>query len=230
MDTFYYLSLVVNFVMPGIPFFIGLYRWRRLDERYLPIVAIMGTAFVNELFRCLQLLNYGLKLGWPLDLSLIGYNLYVLIISLLFLILFKNLGVFGTKKGLFRLIFGLFVVVWFLDHFILKGHSIHGITKFFRIFYSFVLSLIAIQKINNLVVTEKNTLFKNPAFLICICMLSFFMPYIITECIMLFIKSTSPVFQRSVYNYRKISNIVIYLIYLLAIIWIPPKRQFIQLS
>ena len=230
MDSAYLFSIILNFLLPGIPFWIGVFRWKRIDERFYPIIAIMGVAFVNELFRFFQLLNYVGKLGWSLGLSLMGYNLYVLIISFLYVILFKNLGVFTNRKKLFQIILAVFFIFWLTDHFLLPGHSIHGTTKFFRIFYSFILSLLAIQKINILIVTEKKSLINNPAFLICICMLFYFLPYIVTECITLLIKSTTLEFQKAVYKFRKISNIVIYLIYTLAVIWIPPKRQFIQLS
>jgi hypothetical protein len=230
MDRTYLFFIVLNFVLPGIPFWIGVFRWKKIDERYYPIIVIMGVAFFNELFRFFQLFNYVAKLGWPLGLSLMGYNLYVLIISILYVMLFRNMGVFAKRKTLMRVILTSFVLFWVTDHFLIPEHSIHGTTKYFRIFYSFVLSLLAIQKINMLLVTEKRNLLRNPAFLICICMLFYFLPYIITECITLLIKTVTIDFQQAVYKYRKIANIVIYLIYTLAVIWIPPKRQFIQLS
>lgn len=230
MDTLSFLSYLSNFLYPGIAFFTGIFRWKKIDSAYKPLILIMGCAFFNELFRFSQRINYAYEFGWPIGFSLISYNLYVLAISILYLVLFKNLGVFQKNGRLFYLLIIVFVITWTVDHFFIPGNSIFGATKYFRIFYSFILCLIAIQKINMLLVVERKTLVKNSAFLVCMAILFFFLPYIVTECVTLFVRKPSIAYLEAVYQFRKISIPFIYFIYTLAVLWIPPKKPFIQLS
>jgi hypothetical protein len=230
MDTLTLLSYLYVSIFPGIVFIIGIFRWGKIDEAYKPLIMIMGCGLFNELFRFFQRINYAFELDWPIGYSLIGYNIYVLIISILYAVLFKRLGVFNKHKPLFVTLLIVFILFWVADHFILREHTIFGPTKFFRIFYSFILCLLAIQKINMLLVGERKSLLKNSSFLICIAVLFFFLPYVLTECVTFFLESYSNDYIQAVFKFRKISLPFIYFIYTLAIIWIPPKKPFIQLS
>lgn len=230
MDTLALLSLIANVLYPGIAFTAGLFRWNRIDGSYKPLLLILGSAFLAELFRLIQGLNYSYKLGLPIGFSPIGYNLYVLAISILYLLLFYNHGIFRRKKWLFNLLIFVFVGFWAIDHFIIPGNSIFGFTKYFRVFYSFTICLLAIQWINMLLVSARKSLLKNSSFLICIAILFFFLPYVLTECVTFFIKDYSFDYLNAVFRFRKFSLPVIYFIYTLAVLWMPPKKPFIQLS
>lgn len=224
------LGVVLNFIYPLFPFILGLIRWKKMDPIFHPFILLLGCAFLAELFRCFQLINYYNKLGLGLGTSLIGYNLYVLAISILFIIFFYNLGQMRNPRFVFFSILGLFCIVWILDHFILSGNKIHTNTRVFRVFYSFFLCILSIQHINKLLVQERGNLIKNSSFLICVGILVFFLPYIITEGIFLFMDKNSVPFIESIFEWRKYSIILLYLIYTFAVVWIPQKKPFIQLS
>ncbi len=230
MDTLSLLIYISNFFFPGIAFITGIFCWKRADAAYRPLILIMGCALLSELFRFLQALNFVYRFGLPIDFSLIGYNIYVLAISLLYLVLFKNLGVLHRHKGLYIGLILAFIIFWVVDHYFIPGNSIHTATKYFRIFYSFILCLLATQKINKLLVTERKFLLKSSSFLICIAVLLFFLPYTLSEGSTVFIEKHSGNYLQKVFNFRPYSNPIIYLIYTLAILWIPPKKPFIQLS
>jgi hypothetical protein len=153
-----------------------------------------------------------------------------LFISILFAKFFHNLGQLRFFPKLLHLLITIFILLWVFDHFIMPGNNIHYPSKLFRLSYSFVLCILSIQHINTLLIQERGLLVKNSSFLICLGILIFFIPYIITEGIFLFLGKTSPSFLDSVYNMRRITIILMNLIYIFAVIWIPQKKRFIQLS
>jgi len=213
-----------------MPFTVGVIRWKKIDPRYYPVILVFGAATLAELYRSIQLMNYYGQYGLPIGFSLEGYNLYVLCISILYTLFFNNMGLFEKYKKLPNIIIFTFIITWIADHFILRGNQIHNPTKYFRLFYSLVLSLFSIQQINRLIVHEKKNIVRNSSFLICCWLLFFFLPYIITEGVFLFNPKVSGNFYESVYLVRGWTNHIIYLIFTLAVLWIPPKKPFIQLS
>ncbi len=230
MDILFLFPYLSAFLFPSIPFFVGLNRWKRIDHVYKPLILMMGVAFFNEVFRFIQVMNSIYKLELPIGLSYISYNLYIIFISILFLKLFKNFRVFDHFKGVYILLIVVFLVFWIIDHFFIPGNTIFNPTKYFRIFYSFILCLLAVQKLNMLLVTERKSLIKNSAFWVCIAVLFFFLPYIIIESVTLNVASNSLQYSNAIFLFRKISSPIYYLIYTLAILWIPQKKQYIQLS
>lgn len=230
METSILIDLLVSFLSPLLPFTMGIIRWRKIDSRYYPVILVFGAATIAEFYRAIQLINYYGQYELPITVSLEGYNLYVLCLSILYTLFFKNMGLFGTFSKLPYLIISLFIITWLLDHFVLRGNQIQYPTKYFRLFYSLFLSLFAIQQINRLIINEKRNMLKNSTFLICCCLLFFFLPYIITEGVFLFNPKVSGNFYASVFLVRKWTNILIYLIFTLAVLWMPPKKPFIQLS
>jgi hypothetical protein len=62
------------------------------------------------------------------------------------------------------------------------------------------------------------------------CLLVFFSLYILNEGFVLFGPQTSMEFLKSFFKFRQWLNPFLYLIFTVAVIWIPPKKPFIQLS
>jgi hypothetical protein len=211
-------KIIANVVMPFVPFVAGLFRYKKMDPDYRSMVFIFGFAFIAEALRATRVLNYYGQLGLPFPLSFIEYNLYILAIGLLY------------THFLYILISVVLFIFWFWDHFIFRGNRIHELTKEYRLFYAFLLCLMAIQQINRLVVAERQHLLKNSSFLICCCLLFFFLPYIISEGIFLFAKDYSLSFANAVGLFRRWSNLLVYLTFTIAVLWIPQKKNFIRLS
>jgi hypothetical protein len=72
-------------------------------------------------------------------------------------------------------------------------------------------------------------LLKNPRFIICIGVLLFFVLYIIQESVGLFAPKISKDFFKAIFIIRSRISTFIYLLFFLAILWIPTKKPFIQL-
>ncbi|HSK13339.1 MAG TPA: hypothetical protein VK907_08990 [Phnomibacter sp.] len=224
-------GLLLSTLCPFIPFILGLFRIRRMDPAYFPFVVVLGCATLAESVRFIQLSNYYAEWGMGIGLTPIPYNIYVLAIGLSYTLLFFNWGLYRGNKKLLTITLVLLALVWGVDHFLVPGHSIHGFTRWYRLLYSTLICLFSIHHINKLIVTERNTLLKNSSFLICVGILLFFMVYIVNEGILLFDLKTTRQFLESINMVRKGLNFVVYLvIFTLAVLWIPPKKPFIQLS
>jgi hypothetical protein len=230
METFKFLGLLSNFSVLLVPFSVGVFRWRKMNSLYRPLIFILAFGIIVEVIRAFQLYNYYANAGWSISISLLGYNLYVLFISIAYTILFNNFGLFGSYKRLPYFIIALFIIIWILEHLVINGFQIHSKTTYFRLCYSTILCIYAIQQINVLIVSEKRVILKNPLFLICIGLLFFFVPYIISEGVFLFYSRPSLDFGTAVSFLRKWTSLLMYLIFTLALLWIPPKKPFIQLS
>lgn len=230
MEISQHIALLISILAPLVPFLLGLYRYKKIDGSYYPFIAVLGCAVLSETYRTIQLYNYYQGWNWPVGISTIGYNLYVLAIGLLYTILFYKWGLFENKTKPYYLVLIILSIAWVFDHLIINGNRIASPTKYYRLFYSLLLCLFAISHINKLIVSEKHSLLRNASFLICLGLLFFFVPYIIIEGVFLFSPKTSPDFYISVYQIRGRFNPLIYLIFTVAILWIPPKKPFIQLS
>lgn len=229
METTLLFGLVITLISPWIAFAAGLLMLRKMDESYYPFIAIMGAASISELIRISQLFNYYLTLGLPIGLSIEVYNIYVLTIGILYSLLFYKWGMLRRPTYILKTVIVGLILIWFTEHFVYKGYQLPKPTKFYRLTYSSLLCLFAIHHINRLIVREKKMLLRNSSFLICMGLLFFFIPYIIIEGIFLFNPKTSSDFYSSVFEIRSRYNPVIYLIFTVAILWIPRKKPFIQL-
>lgn len=208
------------------PLGLGLIRLKKMDEAYRPFIAICACGLLAELLRFYQIwlyFNEGIKTNYVI------YNIYILAIALLYLQLFFNWQTFGLQKWKLYLGWGILVSVWLTDHVFLGPERLLTMTSIFRMTYSSMICLLSVQQINLLIINEKKILLKNPRFLICISVLVFFLLYIIQESVHLFDPDISQVFFKAIFIIRSRMTSFIYLLFFLAILWIPPKKPFIQL-
>jgi len=230
MPPDFYQTQLLRVVLPLIPFVTGLTRFKKMDPAYYSLVFIFGAATIAEFARFVMIYLYYTRNQEEIFRSYIGYNIYVLAIGLLYTHLFFKWGNFGKQVWLYRALMISLPLVWTLEHFVVYGNQVHAQTMVYRLYYAFLLCLYAIQHINRLLVSERGSLLRNASFLVCFCILFFFLPYIITEGIFLFKPKVSLQFGDAVFLFRSIANPINYLIFTIAVLWIPPKKNFIQLS
>jgi hypothetical protein len=230
MPPDFYRSFTMPIVSALIPFITGLIRFKKMDPAYHSLIYIFGAATVAECIRFILVYNFYTHHQEEIYRSYIGYNLYVLAIGLLYTHLFFKWGIFKEYVWIYRLMLAALSLVWVWDHFIFKGFQIHAQTIVYRLFYAFFLCLYAIQQINRLLVIERGNLLVNASFLVCFCILFFFLPYIISEGIFLFNPKVSLQFGKAVFLFRSIAIPINYIIFTIAVLWIPPKKNFILLS
>lgn len=227
-----YISFFIGFSVL-IPLSLGLWRVQKIDPKYYPLLIILACALVSETFA-----DYFVWQYYQYDDKnyLAGrsytYNIYVIVISCLYLRLFFNWGTLGTKPQLFYSIISIFLLIWSLEHFTSTDGKLNlsSSTNIFRLLYSTSLCLLAIRQLNLLIIHERKSLLKNSIFFICCGVLFFFITYIIQESVRLFNPKASLKFFEYFSYIKRYSVLIMYFLYSLAILWMPPKKPFIQLS
>lgn len=214
----------LSILMPGIT---ALSRIKKIDGLYLPFILVILLSCINEIASYILWKN-----GYPVA---VNNNLYVLAEAILLLLFFKNAGIFERYQQLFYLLISAFLLFWFWEN--LVTDKIYGVSSWFRILYSFILVLLAVNCINKLIVAdlrdypETNHLhfLKKPVLLICTGLVLFFTCKIIVEIFWLYGLGASESFRIEIYSILIYVNLTVNIIYAIAILWMLPKQQYIML-
>ena len=144
--------------------------------------------------------------------------------SLLFTWQFKNWGLFRRSKILFPILLGSLILFWGIEGFFIV--KTQNTISYFRIFYSFLISIMSINIINQQLNFEKKNIVKNPIFLICIGFVIYFTYDVIVGLFWLYGLHMSMQFQINVAIILVYINLFANLIYALAVLWMPLKHRF----
>jgi hypothetical protein len=198
----------------------GIVRFRKIDPAYYPFIYVLGAALITEIL-CRIITLYG---------SLEGFNIIVNIFSIvdfcLFTWLFHNWGLFNRNKSIFIAIIASFVVAWLCIHLIKYQFIETGF--YFFILYSFALIFFGVTSFNKVIVNERKSIFRNAKFWICLGVIifySFFIIFCVTRA-SLFIGGVSEMFERKLHEINVYSNLLVNILYAVAVLWIPRKKNF----
>jgi hypothetical protein len=207
---------------------ISLIRIYKINSIYYPFIVCLIIGTLNEILSVT--LN---KIGYR---STANNNIYVLVESILFLLLFKNWESFNKKKYLFWVFAGLFIVTWVVEIFFIRpiypyaSHGIFEIASYFRILYSSVLVLLAINLINQIITRDRKNILLNPIFLICSAIVFYFTYKILIEAFYTYGLTSSKEnleFAKNVYRIHDWINLFSNLVYAFAILWIQKRQRFL---
>jgi len=156
-------------------------------------------------------------------------NIFSYIDFFLFLWLFHNWGLFNRKKSTFIAIAGTFFIIWLLNNILVTGFIKHNL--YFFILYAFALIFFSVNTFNKAVVHERSSIFRNPKFWICLGIIIFYSFFIVTVStgISLFMHNVSVEFRRGLQSISVFSNLLVNLLYAVAVLWIPRKKNFTSL-
>jgi hypothetical protein len=207
--------LIANFsIIAGA--LIGLIRFRKIDRKWFPFVFLMWLGLINEIVNRALIAN-----GFS---NAVNTNIYCLFESLIVLWLFKECELFENNKKLFYFIGSSFIIGWFFVNTVL--FPINRFNSYYNIFYSFAIVLMSIQMINQLIVSNQQQLFKNPIFLISLGFIVFFTYLVLIEIFWLYGLNRSRSFRNNIYRILIYINLAVNLIYAVATLWIPKKREY----
>jgi hypothetical protein len=200
---------------------LGLIRCRRIDPAYYPFLFLVWLGLIAE-----AVSDYVMGKGYS---NAPSTNIYVLIESLLTVWLFKNLGLFERKPLTFYILGIFFIVVWLIDNFILSGFK-SSFCSYFIICFSFAAVMMSVSMINMLIARIKKSLLRNGAFLICVGFILYHTCSALVEIFWVYGLQSSPDFRIAVYRILGYINLVVNLIYALAVLWIPRKHGYLLQS
>lgn len=158
-------------------------------------------------------------------------NVFSLVDFCLFAWLFYNWGLFNYNKKRFYVILVSFFASWVYITVFFSGFS--NINNLFLLIYSFALIFFSVTTFNKIVVQQRINIFVNARFWICIGIIIFYSFFIVTRATDL---STTSIGVSSALNNKSsfkddlqkinaYSNILVNLLYAVAVIWIPRQKN-----
>jgi hypothetical protein len=181
---------------------VAIYKWRKVHQDYYPLFIYV---FICVFFSLVQYIFVNLV-----------SNVFVLAEGISLLFVFKSWNYLDRYPKVYRVIIGLFAIVWIIE-FAISGKYDH-VLLYYRILYSFVLVILSVNAMNFEIVHFKGNLLKYPQFLILIAFILYFTYNVMLESF--YIAGIKGSFE-----IKRIINIVSKSIILIAILWIPSKMK-----
>jgi hypothetical protein len=210
------LALSFSLIVPAI---LALMKYSSMNVEYHPFFYFIWAGLLNE---CISMFaNYYFRS------NAINSNIYVLIEAILILWLFRRWKLFKNYNIFYVLIF-IYLAAWVAENLFIS--RITFFNSYFRILYSFGTVLMAIQLVNQLIVRQQKSMTTNATFIISIGFIIYYTYKILVEVFWVYGLNKNSEFRENVYNILHFINLFCNLIYALAIVWIPRKKEFIRQS
>lgn len=197
---------------------LGLYRYKKVNPIYHPFILYTLLASLNEICSYIVVTRF----GWSNNAN---NNLYTLFEAMLITWQLNNWNCFQNKKRVYFLLQFSFLFVWCFDWY-LSG-DLFTLFHRYRVFYAMVLVLLCLGSLNNIIFGGVRILYKSTRFLVCIGLVVLFTFKIITESFWLYGLKSSHAFLYKVYAGFGYINLIINLLFILAVLWIPKKPRYI---
>jgi hypothetical protein len=201
----------------GIGAIAGCIRLRKIDTAFLPYLIWLWVGFINEISSIMLM-----KAGYG---NIISYNLFSLFEAVVLTIQFKSWGLFRKKSVSYSVLQLFFAVSWCTETALRKNLS--EVNSYFIICYSAIVVLLSINMLNKIMFEEPSALIRNPIFLICMGLIIYFTYAILVEAFWLYGLNKSTQFRISIYEILAYINLFTNIVFAIATIWIPLKRQYI---
>lgn len=198
----------------GIGAIAGRVRYRKIDPVFWPFIYLLWVGFTNEL------ISIGLMYGGYSNF--VNNNIFFLLEALLICFQFYRWDILGRRKYL--LLQSTFIIFWVAECIL---QSIYTMNSYFIIFHSFIVVLMSIHMINKIVFAENTSLLKHPVFLICMGFIVYFTYSVLVEVFWLYGLTQSKVFRLRIYEVLSYINLLVNLVYAIAILWMPMRQQYI---
>lgn len=213
----------INYLFGGsvlLPLLAGLIKWKKIDSSYHPIIIAFGGLLVNETLRFVLIRN---GIG---ERSSASYNYFALLLMWMYTWQFASWRV--ISYGWMWVIGATLSLLWFADYFVINGWQIDVRRYWFRIAFALELVILSIQCANGLIVSEKDNMLRNPRFLFCLAFILYYTYRIFNDAFTL--RGFSNAFLKQINDLNRYLVVVQYLIFLIAVLCIPRKKNFLRLS
>jgi len=193
----------------------GLVRYKYVLPVYRPFLFFIWIGTFNE------------ALSWVLievnRNNVINSNIYVLVEYMILLLIFFRWND-DARKNRYYFLLAAGAAIWFTDNFII--HSLNTINSLFRVFYSIVVLFLSINQINKLIVYEKKKLIRNAMFQVCMAFVFFYSYKAFIETFYILQLPFSKLFYMNLFQVLLFVNLFTNLVYAIAVLCIPTKREF----
>ncbi|MEO6406718.1 MAG: hypothetical protein ABIY51_01915 [Ferruginibacter sp.] len=215
----YYLIVGLSYVI-AIAAGIGLWKLRQADESYYPIIVLACVATLNELLSTI--------LSYTIHSTVVNNNIYVLVEAVIIVWQFSRWKLFGGRNKVYVIITFAMVALWIIERIYLTKAS--DLSILCRIIFSFIIVFMSMVMCSKVILEYSNNLWKQSSFLICVGFCVFFSYKIITETLWLYgIEKSDSLLMELIYIMTVI-NLLVNVLFCLAILWIPEKPRYIMSS
>jgi hypothetical protein len=211
------LSLSISFAV-----ILGIVRFRRIDPSYYPFIFNISAALIVEIVTRIFMVTGHHK---AFEVAL---NIYSFVDFYLYFWLFHNWGLFNKNKTVFVSIASTSFIVWVTNNALTTGFVEPNF--YFFILYSFGLIFFSVSTFNKEIVNDRKSIFRNAKFWICLGIIIFY-SFFVLHCatnLSLF-EHVSMEFRSNLQAINVYSNLLVNLLYAVAVIWIPRKRNYTSL-
>lgn len=198
-----------------LPSVVGAVKFKRSLKAYRPFMYLIWIGLLNEATS--EILIATIKT------SAVNNNIYTLLDYSFIVWLFMSLDDYrGKTMYYFLLVFG--AAAWFIDNIVL--HSITGFSSYFRIIYGLIVVYLSVRKLSEVLFTELRHSNKNATFVICVAFSIAYTYQAVFETFGAINLKFSNEFYIKLYYILVFVNLFTNLLYALAMLWVPAKRQF----
>ncbi len=197
---------------------IGWVRIKKTDPAYLPFILLLTAGFITEVISIIAA-----KKGYS---NAPYVNLFMLAESWLVLQLFYRLGLFG--KRMWPLLLQVFFVLAWLTEFYFR--SLNSFYSYFIVGFSTIIVFLSVNMLHTVLFQTSAKLYHNPVFLISLGLIIYFTYSIIVELFWFYGLNNTADFRNKIYSVFSFINLFTNILFILATLWIPLKRQYILRS
>jgi hypothetical protein len=202
----------------GLGALTGLLRFRKINPEFLPFIYLMWAGFLNE--------AGSVAVIYSGHSNFLNNNIFFLGEALLICWQFYRWQLFSTRR-FYYFIQVFFVVIWVVE---VVFHAPKTVLSYFIISHSFIIVLMSIHMINKIVFRETTPFMRDPVFLICLGFIVYFTYSVLVETFWIFGLTHSKHFRLRVYALLSYINLVVNLVFVIAILWIPMRQRYILRS
>jgi len=193
----------------------GLWRYRKIERRYLPFVWLTWAGFGNEVAANLLVRQHS---------NIVLYNVYACLEFFLLCLQFERWGLFRRRPSLYYVLQICMLGLWCTES---LCFDIFMVNSYFLIISSFAVVLMGIETTSEMLFFESYRLLRNSKFLICSGLILFFSYSILVEMFWVFGLKHSVAFRVRIYEILYIINAFTNLVFALAILWMPMRPRYI---
>ena len=215
----YWITKILNFSL-FIPAVLALIKFKTIPKNLQPFLFFIWTGCFFEVL--------GMVFSMYYHTNAVSANFYILISCHLLLFQFRQWGLFHRFPQLYPFLAIIFTAIWMAEHLVFS--SLQVFTSVFRISYSFVISFLSIISLYKQSASLQPVLYKNPIVLISLAFLLFFSVKLLIEIFWLFGVSQSSSFRINLFNIVIYANLLVNILYIIAVQWIPRKQTYTWLS
>lgn len=200
-----------------IPLITGIIRYRQLPVSYLPLIYLLIIGLLAEL---------GSYTFFYHTTNAIPSNIYNLAEFLLLAWQFRRWKNILRNDWLFGgLMIGM-TLFWITENIVLG--RINEFSSYYQVIFSVALILLAVNQMNWLIVNEKSNILFNAIFIVCIAIMIFFSYKVLME--IFYYYAPERMIKNNIFTLQSYINVGYNIILAVAILCIPPKKNFIQPS